>query len=160
MRLTASTAGLTIADSCTTSTISLQAQPTNDAGQISLEITGCSNNISSFPNLHTVARVNLYRNSFSELNLAALHITDQIHIADNPNLERLVLPDPRPGQTISLPPTGTDAPAWTDVEIVDNPRLSTDGIVYQGSSANFWAWGARNLSSFVLSGGNFHSDFL
>lgn len=157
-------AGLAIADSCTTSTVSLQptatagaSVPTDGADQISLEITGCSD-ISGFGGLNSVARVNLYKNSFTEVNLAGLRITDQIRIADNPNLEKIVLPDPRPGQTVSLPPTGTDAPQWTDVEIVDNPQLNTDNIEYQGSF-KFWDWGARDLSSFVLSGGDFHSDF-
>ncbi|KAI1139142.1 hypothetical protein F5Y05DRAFT_339765 [Hypoxylon sp. FL0543] len=159
-------AQLVVADSCTTSTISLQPRSsvvtdapaaTDGTEQISLEITGCGN-LTSFSNLTSVARVNLYSNSFTELDLASLKISDQIRIADNPNLETLVLPDPRPGQTISLPPTGTDAPHWSVVEIVDNARLDTDNIKYQGSS-NFWDWGVRNLSTFALSGGNFHSDF-
>ncbi|OTA95256.1 hypothetical protein M434DRAFT_29125 [Hypoxylon sp. CO27-5] len=159
-------AQVVVADSCTTSTISLQTESsttanvpvaTDSADQISLEITGCGN-LTGFSNLTVVARVNLYSNSFTEVDLASLRITDQIRIADNPNLETLVLPDPRPGQTISLPPTGTDAPQWSVVEIVDNPGLDTDNIKYQGSS-NFWDWGVRNLSSFALTGGNFHSDF-
>ncbi|KAI1100897.1 hypothetical protein F4804DRAFT_344376 [Jackrogersella minutella] len=149
-------AGFAVADSCTTSTISLPT-PTDGAEQISLEITGCSN-FTGISNLTNVARVNLYKNNFTELDLASLRITDQIRIADNPNLETIVLPDPRPGQTVSLPPTGADAPQWTVVEIVDNPRLDTDNIKYQGS-ANFWDWGVRNFSSFALSGGNFHSNF-
>ncbi|KAI0886835.1 uncharacterized protein GGS22DRAFT_118298 [Annulohypoxylon maeteangense] len=158
--------GLAVADSCVTSTVSLTTQaatttnaPTgkNDASEISLEITGC-NNITGFPNLTTVARINLYRNNFAELNLTGLRITDQIRIASNPNLETLVLPDPKPGHTISLPPTGTDAPQWTVVEIVDNPLLDTYKIKYQGGSS-FWDWGLRNLSRFTFSGGNFHSDF-
>lgn len=155
-----------VADSCTTSTISLQTGSsttadvpvsTNNADQIGLEITGCDN-VTGFSNLTAVARVNLYSNSFTELDLANLRITDQIRIANNPNLETLVLPDPRPGQTISLPPTGTDAPQWSVVEIVGSPGLDTNNIKYQGSS-NFWDWGVRNLSSFALTGGNFHSDF-
>ncbi|KAI1377985.1 hypothetical protein F4677DRAFT_414114 [Hypoxylon crocopeplum] len=154
--LTAQVAVFTVADSCTTSTISLQAQSTSSA-EIGLEITGC-NNTSDFPGLTTVARVDLYENSFTELDLAGLRITDQIRIADNPNLERLVLPDPRPGQTVTLPPTGQDAPQWTDVEIVNNPRLDSSNIEYQNSS-NFWDWGAQNLSTLVLSGGNFHWNF-
>ncbi|KAI0838383.1 hypothetical protein F5Y06DRAFT_267975 [Hypoxylon sp. FL0890] len=159
-------AQLAIADSCTTSTISLQTHSsavadapvaTDGTDRISLEITGCGN-LTGFANLTTVARVNLYSNSFTELDLASLKITDQIRIADNPNLETIVLPDPRPGQTISLPPTGTDAPQWTVVEIVDNPQLDTNNIKYQGS-ANFWDWGVLNFSSVTFSGGNFHSDF-
>ncbi|KAI2471570.1 hypothetical protein F4781DRAFT_102353 [Annulohypoxylon bovei var. microspora] len=158
--------GITVANSCTTSTISLLAHPaaatnvpanSNAADQISLEITGCDK-LTNFSDLNTVARVNLYKNNFTELDLASLRITDQIRIAGNPNLETLVLPDPKPSQTVSLPPTGTDAPQWTVVEIVDNPLLDTDNIKFQGSS-NFWDWGLRNLSSFALSGGNFHSDF-
>ncbi|KAI1413354.1 hypothetical protein F5Y13DRAFT_29132 [Hypoxylon sp. FL1857] len=156
-------AQLVVADSCTTSTILLQTTTadapvaTDGADQISLEVTGCGN-LTGFSNLTTVARVNLYSNTFTELDLANLRITDQIRIADNPNLETIVLPDPRPGQTISLPPTGTDAPQWTVVEIVDNTQLDSNNIKYQGS-ANFWNWGLSNLSSFALSGGNFHTEF-
>ncbi|KAI1086478.1 hypothetical protein F5B19DRAFT_479072 [Rostrohypoxylon terebratum] len=157
---------LAIADSCTTSTISLETQAAaaadapingNDASQVSLEVTGCDNFI-GFSDLKTVACVNLYNNNFTELNLTSLHITDQIRIAGNPILETLILPDPKPGQTISLPPTGTDAPQWTVVEIVDNPLLDTNKIKYQGGSS-FWDWGLRNLTRFTFSDGNFHSDF-
>lgn len=106
-----------------------------------------------------MARVNLYKNNFTELNLTSFRITDQIRIAGNPNLETLILPDPKPGQTISLPPTGTDAPQWSVVEIVDNPLLDTYRIKYQGGSS-FWDWGLRNLTRFTFADGNFHSDFL
>ncbi|KAI0381427.1 hypothetical protein F5Y04DRAFT_255481 [Hypomontagnella monticulosa] len=154
------------ADSCTTSTISLDTHSatavngpssTDGVAQISLEVTGCDNP-PDFSGLTAVARINLYKNSFTELNLTGLRITDQIRIADNPYLEALVLPDPKLGQTVPLPPTGTDAPQWTDVEIVDNPRLDSDNITYQGSS-NFWLWGAQNLSSLTISGSNIHSNF-
>ncbi|KAI0892416.1 hypothetical protein F4806DRAFT_239201 [Annulohypoxylon nitens] len=124
---------------------------------VSLEVTGCDN-FTGFPDLKTVARVNLYKNNFTELNLTSLRITDQIRIAGNPNLGTLILPDPKPGQTISLPPTGTDAPQWSVVEIVDNPLLDTYKIKYQGGSS-FWDWGLRNLTRFTFADGNFHSDF-
>ncbi|KAI1385898.1 uncharacterized protein F4822DRAFT_357324 [Hypoxylon trugodes] len=158
-------AGLAVADTCTTSTVSFQPSSstasdppasTSGSSQISLEVTGCSK-FSNFSDL-TVARVNIYNNSFTEINLANVRITDQIRIANNPNLEKIVLPDPRPGQTIPLPPTGTDAPTWTDVEIAGNPQLDSDNITYQGG-ASFWDWGVRNLSSFVFIDGNFHSNF-
>ncbi|KAI2606731.1 hypothetical protein GGR54DRAFT_405695 [Hypoxylon sp. NC1633] len=157
--------GLVVAD-CTTSTISLQTQSTtvadvpaatDRAEGLSLEITGC-NTSSEFHGLTSIVRINLHENSFDELDLSGLQITDQIRVANNPNLTRLVLPNSRPGQTVSLPPTGTDAPQWTYVEILDNPQLDSDNIEYQ-DSANFWDWGAQNLSTFILSGGGFHSNF-
>ncbi|KAL7619500.1 hypothetical protein AAE478_010040 [Parahypoxylon ruwenzoriense] len=123
-----------------------------------LEVTGC-NNLSSIADLNTIAHVNLYKNTFTELDLAALRIMDHIRIADKPNLERLTLPDPRPGREVELPPTSADAPQWTNVEIVDNPQLDTNNVKYRDRS-NFWSWGTGNLSYFILAGGNFHSNFL
>ncbi|KAI0007915.1 hypothetical protein F4779DRAFT_481470 [Xylariaceae sp. FL0662B] len=121
-----------------------------------LSVGGCSS-LSGFFNSTTVGNFTLFQNTFAELDLTGLRVNYSMRILENPNLEKISLPNPSSLQASQLPPSGPDAPQWKHVDIGGNPRLDSSNITLQTTS-NFWDWGAQNLSTMIFAG-NFHSDF-
>ncbi|KAI1874962.1 uncharacterized protein JN550_002391 [Neoarthrinium moseri] len=124
-----------------------------------LNITGCAN-FFPFPDATTVNALNLYQNTFSDLELELLEVKDSIRIMDNPNLDHVLFPNSDLVRSVIYgPPTGSKAPQWKELVITGNPKLDSDQLDFADTDWGFWYWGARNLSTLIMTGSSLHNKF-